>query len=148
MIMRSGSFVLACLMGLAAIPPDDQADHQGTWQAVAFVRDGKPTPDEVVLSITRTVEGDHIVWKRAGKAFAGTSFKLDPSTDPKTIDVIPDGGQNRDRTVLGIYKIEGETLTICMADPDRPRPKTFAAEVGDKQTLMTFKKTVGKAPIR
>ena len=114
--------------------------HQGTWIATSFVFDGTETPKDIVATITRTVEGDHVVWKRDGKNFAGTKFVLDPSKNPKTIDVTPDGGPNRDKVVLGIYKFEKDTLTICMAGTGQERPKTFEAEKGSGRTLMAFRR--------
>ena len=42
--------------------------------------------------------------------------------------------------LLGIYKIDKDTLTLCMADPDLPRPREFKAEKGSKHTLMVFKR--------
>ena len=136
--------VAACLCGSAfgAQEPAKQelARHQGTWTAVSFRREGQETPAEIVRTITRTVEGDHVVWKRDGKSFAGTTVVLDPGRDPRTIDVLPDGGPSRGKRVLGIYKIEKDTLTLCMADPDQPRPREFKAEKGSKHTLMVFKR--------
>jgi uncharacterized protein (TIGR03067 family) len=114
------------------------AKHQGTWAAVSFRRDGQETPPEIVQTISRTVEGDHVVWKRNGKSFAGTAIVLDPGSNPKAIDVIPDGGPSRGKRVLGIYRLDQDTLTLCMADPDQPRPRTFAAEKGSRHTLMVF----------
>jgi uncharacterized protein (TIGR03067 family) len=114
------------------------ARHQGTWTAVSSRRDGIDAPEDVVRTITRTVENDHVVWKREGKNFAGTRIVVDPATIPRTIDVIPDGGPSRGKRVLGIYKLTDDTLTICMADPDRPRPREFKAEKGSGQTLMVF----------
>jgi uncharacterized protein (TIGR03067 family) len=114
--------------------------HRGTWAAVSFRRDGQETPAEIVRTITRTVEGDHVVWKRDGKSFAGTALVLDPGQDPDAIDVIPDGGPSRGKRVLGIYKIDKDTLTLCMADPDQPRPREFEAEHGSRHTLMVFKR--------
>ena len=114
--------------------------HQGTWIATSFIFDGTVTPKDIVATITRTVEGDHVVWKRDGKNFAGTNVALDPSKTPKTIDVTPDGGPNRDKVVLGIYKFEGDELTICMAKASQERPKTFEAEKGSGQTLMAFRR--------
>lgn len=139
--------VIAALVSQA---PGDTAKkelerHQGTWSVVAFVRDGKETPKDLVSSIVRIVEGDHVVWKREGKAFAGTTIVLDPTTTPATIDVIPDGGKNRGEKVAGIYKFVGEQLVICMADAGQDRPKAFDAPAGVKQTLMTFRKQVSPA---
>jgi uncharacterized protein (TIGR03067 family) len=121
------------------------AKHQGVWTTVSFRRNGKDTPDEIAHSITRTVDGDHVVWKRNGKSFSGSTIVLDPTADPKTIDIFADGGPARDIRVLGIYKLEDDRLTICTADPDQPRPKDFKAEKDSKRTLMVFKREKAKA---
>ena len=112
--------------------------QQGTWTATSSIYEGQAFPAELARTIQRIVEGDHVVWKRNGKSFAGTKIVLDPASKPKAIDVIPDGGPNRDKCVLGIYKIEGHKLTICMASPDKPRPTEFKAEKGSGWTLRTF----------
>jgi len=112
--------------------------HQGTWLASSFRRDGKETPHEIVRTITRTVVKDHVVWKRNGKSFAGTAMVIDPKQSPKSIDVIADGGPTRGKRVLGIYRLDNDLLTICMADADQPRPKDFTAGKGSRQTLMIF----------
>ena len=128
----------------AKVAPDELTHHQGTWVVTSFIRDGVETPAEIATSIVRVVEGDHVVWKRAGKSFAGTSLVLDPTTIPKSIDVMPDGGPSKDKRVLGIYQLEAEILTICMASPDQPRPKAFRAEKGTGQTLMVFRREPAK----
>jgi uncharacterized protein (TIGR03067 family) len=123
---------------------DDQAvkneleRHQGTWKATSSIYDGTEGPAEIVRSITRVVEKDHVVWQRDGRSFAGTRIELDPSRDPKAIDVIPDGGQYRGERVLGIYKLERDRLTICMAAPGKPRPTEFKAEKGSGCILRAF----------
>jgi uncharacterized protein (TIGR03067 family) len=144
--MRLRALILALLLpwSFSATLADGQAvkdeldRHQGTWRATSSIYDGQEGSSEVVRSITRTVEDDHVVWKRDGKSFAGTRIELDPSHDPKAIDVIPDGGQNRGERVLGIYKLEQDRLTICMAAPGQPRPKAFKAENDSGCTLRTF----------
>jgi uncharacterized protein (TIGR03067 family) len=120
------------------------AKHQGVWTTVSFHRDGKDTPDAIARSITRTVDGDHVVWKRNGKSFSGSTIVLDPTADPKTIDILADGGPARDKRVLGIYKLEDDRLTICTSDADQPRPKDFKAEKDSKRTLMVFDRAKAK----
>jgi uncharacterized protein (TIGR03067 family) len=129
-----------CAPGLA----DDDAvknelkRHQGTWIATSSTFDGQKAPEEIVRLIKRIVTDDHVVWQRNGKQFAGTTVVLDSTNEPNTIDVIPDGGRNRGERILGIYKLDRDTLTICMAAPGQPRPKDFKAEKGNGWTLQTF----------
>ena len=137
---------------LASVPPTAQEPdaelkrHQGTWDVVKFVRNGEDSPADLVASIVRIVDGDHVVWRRDGKSFSGSTIVLDPTADPKTIDILADGGPARDKRVRGVYKLEDDKLTICTSDPDEPRPKDFKAEKGSKQTLMVFKREPKKTP--
>ena len=129
---------LLCLLPVDG--PDELAKHQGTWAVVSQVRDGQDAPANVVASIRRVVEGDHVTWIREGKNFAGTKVVYDVTKSPHALDLIPDGGPHRGEHVLGIYKLEGDTLTICVADPGEPRPSAFEAAAGSKRTLQTFKR--------
>jgi len=147
MIAQPTLFLITALLSQAAPGSDDLAKQQGTWNAVSSRRDGIDAPEEIVRSITRTVEKDHVTWKREGKNFAGTGLVLDPTQKPPTLDVIPDGGPSRGKQVLGIYKLEGDRLTICMADAEQPRPRDFKAEKGSRQTLMVFtREKAGTSP--
>ena len=137
--MRNWIFLLIVL-ALAIDDPQEVARHQGIWVAVSMEREEVKTPLEIVETITRSVDGDHVVWKRSGKSFAGTTIKLDPATDPKSIDVTPDGGPDRDKAVFGIYKLKGDKLTICMADAGETRPKEFSSPRGSKRTMMSFRR--------
>lgn len=136
------------LLGLLSVTDDPKGDaakqelsrHRGTWQVTSLVREGRESSPEINRSIVREVDGDHVVWKRDGQSFAGTTISLDPKADPPAIDVIPDGGPSRGERVLGIYKLDGDALTICMASPGGPRPRTFAAAEGSGNTLTTFRR--------
>ncbi len=146
--MRTALALLVAILAPGDDPKDaaraERARHQGTWVAVAMEREGSKTAAEVVATITRTVDGDHVTWKRDGKPFAGTRVRLDPSADPKAINVTPDGGPHQDKPVLGIYKLEGDELTIGMADAGASRPKEFSSPKGSKRTLMTFRRVADR----
>jgi uncharacterized protein (TIGR03067 family) len=150
---RTRLFVLGLLitsLGTAGLADDDAAKnelklHQGTWIATSSTFDGQKVPPEIARSIKRIVTDKHVVWERNGKRFAGTTIELDPSHDPSFIDVIPDGGSHRGEHILGIYKIEGDRLTICMAGPGQVRPKALQADKGSGWTLQTFERVPATA---
>ena len=149
MRLRQASLLILSLVAIgpcSAADPDGDAiknelkKHQGTWVATSSIHDDQPAPEAIVRSIKRIVTDDHVVWERDGKRFAGTKIELDPSREPRTIDLIPDGGPKRGEHVPGIYKLEGDVLTICTAGPGQPRPKKFQASKGSGCTLQTFQR--------
>lgn len=134
---------LICLgsLGATAFPIEQfPAQQQGTWEVVSFTRNETVTPKEITDSIVRIVEKDHVIWKREGKAFAGTKVVWDDTKTPKWMDVLPDGGPSKGEKIPGIYQIEGNNLTICMADKGKARPTQFASPKGSDHTLMVFRK--------
>jgi uncharacterized protein (TIGR03067 family) len=114
--------------------------QQGIWEVAASRFDGEDADPALVRTITRTVEGARVVWKRDGKSFAATAVELRADVAPNRIDVIPEGGPERDKRRLGIYRFSGDRLTICMAGAGRERPTEFSAEKGDGRTLMEFRR--------
>ena len=41
---------------------------------------------------------------------------------------------------LAIWRLEGDVLTYCVAEPGRPRPTEFATSKGDGRTLVVLKR--------
>jgi uncharacterized protein (TIGR03067 family) len=58
-------------------------------------------------------------------------FRIDEHSQPKRIDF--DDGRNP--LIRGIYKLEGNRLTICTGAPGAPRPTTFATSLWNKSIL-------------
>ncbi len=116
-------------LGAGAEPVDDQAKFQGSWRVQSLVVGGQTVKD---TNVVLTFAGDRLT-RKAGDAMAEATFKLDPAKDPKTIDFRPEGGA----TVLGIYKLDGDTLTMCVGEE---RPAQFASVAGSKTGLMVLKR--------
>jgi uncharacterized protein (TIGR03067 family) len=116
---------------------DALAQLAGTWQRVHATTDGKPTPTNmtattrvVIKNSTHTVMvGDQIVAHHI-------RFRVDPTQQPiATTDFLPDG-----TTIKGICKIEGDTLTSCVAAVGQKRPRTFESTPGSGHTLRIFRR--------
>jgi uncharacterized protein (TIGR03067 family) len=107
-------------------PPRDVkkelARLQGEWAMVARETNGKQEPDEQVKKERwrLTIKGDQCVFTlREGKGRnerAEFTIAIDPFKHPKALD----WGASP-----GIYRLQGDTLTICRTVGNRPRPKEF-----------------------
>jgi uncharacterized protein (TIGR03067 family) len=64
---------------------------------------------------------------------------IDAKKEPAAIDIDPN--RKGDKRELGILKIEGDTLTLCVIlEGDGPRPTEFKAAADSKVTLLHLKR--------
>jgi uncharacterized protein (TIGR03067 family) len=67
--------------------------------------------------------------------------RIDAARNPKTIDLEIMAGEYKGIVYLGIYELDGDTLRLCFALPDRPvRPSEFSASKGSVRALTEFKR--------
>jgi uncharacterized protein (TIGR03067 family) len=72
-----------------------------------------------------------------------STYKIDTSKTPATIDSTGQGGMTR----KGIFEVKGDELKLCMPFmADGERPKAFASEAGSGTLLMTLKRDTGSKP--
>ena len=124
-------FLLALLVvGLlsATVGAEDKADKlEGKWVVVSVERDGK-ADDALKGAIREQTADKYTLTPKEAKPVTG-SYKIDASKTPKTIDLVPGEGRYKDKTLLGIYQLDGDGLKICAAiAPGDDRPKEFAAK--------------------
>ena len=104
---------------------DDPEKVEGTWEMVYGEQGGEPLPGELVRRARLVLAAGRYAVRIGRDAFKGT-HRLDPSRQPKWIDVTASEGRLRGRTLLGIYEFDGSRLRVCFASPGQARPKTFA----------------------
>jgi uncharacterized protein (TIGR03067 family) len=72
-------------------------------------------------------------------------YELDSKADPPSIDKSPLVRLDDNRApspMLGIYQLEGDTLTICLGG--EVRPKTFESPDGSRNLLLVLKRVKKK----
>ena len=119
---------------------------EGTWQAVSYVVNGEKASDEEMKRIKLQFDGEgQTTGLRDGQVFVSATTKIDPGKNPLAIDITYTAGDPKGKKLLGIYKVEGDLLTICRSAPDKPRPSEFVSQPGSGLTLTTFKR---EAPVK
>jgi uncharacterized protein (TIGR03067 family) len=71
------------------------------------------------------------------------AFKLNTVKSPHNIDIIVSQGPESHDLWLGIYKLDGDDLIICLprGEPYDRRPSEFAAEKGSNQEIIKLKRS-------
>jgi uncharacterized protein (TIGR03067 family) len=124
----------------AKVQLKDEENLQGVWQITSWQILGfeikSPVMDQFKVIKWAFKEDQHIkeAGKVDGKPFPEQKFKfkLNPRENPKHIDLIPliNGEMKGEKTITGVYEIEGDDLKICLPQSDHPdRPKVLSSEL-------------------
>jgi uncharacterized protein (TIGR03067 family) len=113
---------------------------KGEWTLVSGMKDGQKLPADFVKAGKRLVKGNETTVFFGREVFLKAAFTLDPSASPKSIDYIVTAGQNQGEAQLGIYALEGDTVTYYLAPPGRPRPTEFTTRPGAGGTTTVWKR--------
>jgi uncharacterized protein (TIGR03067 family) len=146
MNLQALAAVAAFSLLAAPVPRDatakDKRALQGTWVHDSLVADGEDVPVRLLPNRTLAIEGDKLTEKDVEKVVSRCAFKLDPSKNPKAIDMTPIGREGPDRAAacLGIYALEGETVKFCFGKPGDERPDDFTSKPGSGRTLLILKR--------
>jgi len=132
--LSSVSIVCLLILGAAQAGNQDALKKEvdllrGTWS----VKIGMGN-DEVKAQFA--IYGDESFEINMGGNHINGARKIDPSKSPKQITLIPDRSK---KSLLGIYKLEGDTLTLCFG---QTRPTEFKAK--DGATLWVLKRERGQ----
>jgi len=124
----------------AADTKKELAKLQGTWRVVAIERDGAAaTADGVKQMPLLTIKGSDFYWGE-NEGGGGTIVRMDPTTNPKTIEYKVNYGGPNGGTYLGIYEFDGDTFKDCLTTGSNQRPKEFTTKPGTGHQLMIHKR--------
>jgi uncharacterized protein (TIGR03067 family) len=117
------------------------ASLQGNWTMSSFVVAGETVTDDNVKSGRLVVKGREYRTKLGSNSIFST-ITLDPTKTPATIDYTYTEGPQKGTTIKGIYKVEGDSLTVCRGlTEDELRPSKFAAPADSGLLLAVWKRS-------
>ncbi len=131
-------------VSLAADNPQDPASKkdlnglQGTWKLVSAMKDGEALPEDKVKNTSIVIKDDTFVFPESAEYATSKegTIKLDATKKPKQMDAT----SNREKVMLGIYKLDGDRYKVCFAPTGKPRPSEFASKPGSGNLLQVWKR--------
>jgi uncharacterized protein (TIGR03067 family) len=125
-------------------PPKKDTDRLlGAWAGEKAEAAGMPLPVPVGGMTMEFQPDGKLVIKEGAKPPEAAGYTADPKKDPHEIDLTPPAAGGKVMTMLGIYKVEGDTLTLCLT-VGAGRPTKFESAAGQATMLLTFKRAKKK----
>jgi len=138
-------FALTLCAALApSAPADDKPEPDATailgeWLISRIQEGGNWKLDVEPIGTPVTVNDGKITIRDPNNSW-DIKYKIDPSAKPKVIEVTLTVGEYAGKTAKGIYKFDGDELTICYGLPGKPVPTEFATAKGDNQIMFVLKR--------
>jgi uncharacterized protein (TIGR03067 family) len=115
----------------------DHARLQGAWTVTAHEIEGDRSGEHGYKGGKIIFAGDKMAAQKPGDGRQDATFKLDANISPNALDLTPLEEKSDAAALTGIYRLEGDTLTLCLNNvPGRKRPADFASTPGHRQVLV------------
>jgi uncharacterized protein (TIGR03067 family) len=121
---------------------DDAADLKalvGTWKIEKAELGGKDVLEHVKTLDFRIEAGGKYTAKIGTETDNG-SFTVDSAKTPKRMDITSTGGPNKGKTIPALYKLDGDTLTVCYQMRGTDRPTAFESKPDTDLFLAVYKR--------
>jgi uncharacterized protein (TIGR03067 family) len=122
-------FLLAAEPAQTEVYKQDLATLQGTWKPVSMEMDGKFLTEEQIGKTRLTIKGEKFTFDTGKDSHEGL-YKLDPSHEPKHLDIKITRGEEVGKTYLVIYKFSEGKMIQCMEVSNAKRPLDFTGRKG------------------
>lgn len=112
----------------------------GEWSMLSGIMDGKAMEQSLLQWVKRVTKGNQTTVVAGPQTMLKVEFTFDPAQSPKAIDYFNLAGAHKGKTQYGIYQLDGDVLTVCVAPPGAARPAQFQSVAGDGRTLTAWKR--------
>jgi uncharacterized protein (TIGR03067 family) len=135
-VALAGSWIL---IGFESRADDDLKLLAGTWKPTEVMIGDNRLPDEVVAKIQLVMEEDRYTVTADETTDKGT-LKIDEKQSPKTMDITGTEGPNAGKTILTIYELDGDNLTVCYSLEPGVRPTDLKTNGDSKRLVVKYQR--------
>jgi uncharacterized protein (TIGR03067 family) len=137
-----------CFLVIACLPASDgpkekrdKAALQGEWKVVRLVEEGQLAPADAAAKAKIIFKEDTFLTQEGDDPKPNEHhYRLNARKSPKEIDVVPSAGPHKDKVFLGIYRVDGDKLRICVAFPGGERPTKFESKPKSDAVLIVLER--------
>ncbi|WP_158265179.1 TIGR03067 domain-containing protein [Blastopirellula marina] len=138
LLLLSARFMLAA-------EPDKSWPTDGRWNVERMVSDGIEIP--IAKSPTPTffeIDGERWNWVFSVSGKKVTAEFRVARVDEAALNAVQLNGAYQGQTCAGIYRLEGDLLTLCLCERQSdPRPTKFESKPGSRRYLFVVRRLAG-----
>lgn len=139
-------FILVIVVMFAGLPrmqgaePVNAKELEGSWVGVSVENSGERMPEERAKQLKLTLTAHRYKTELGEQVLFDSTYMVDLTKTPAEIDIIGTEGELKGKAALGLFKLEGGTLTMCYVMPGKERPSALASPRGSGVTLIVWKR--------
>jgi uncharacterized protein (TIGR03067 family) len=123
--------------GVADAKPVDPL--AGAWVVVSTRNGG--SDDDQLEDDTATFTSGRVRFRNPQGKEHAAAYTIDLDKTPAAIDLVPDDGPHKGKTLKGIFTIERQDLKLCLGKEGEERPAAFRSKTGEATVLLVLRKT-------
>jgi uncharacterized protein (TIGR03067 family) len=129
--------IIAPMCGAAEAAQDPL---EGEWRPIAMTLGKQRLPDELLKETTLAIKNGFYEVTVARKTTDRGRLAYDLKAVPKSIEITGIEGINKGKTILAIYELKDDQLTICYSFAAEKRPEKLETSGDDKTLLAVYKR--------
>ncbi len=117
---------------------------QGSWSIKSLTMEGQDLPATMFANASIGIQANRFISLGMGTPYEGT-FELNPSTNPRQLNMNFDVGSEKGNVNLCIYELAGDIWKLCIATRGSLRPAAFLSTPGTGIALQVLQRTTPSA---
>ncbi len=137
--------VIGLLLAAAEAQKDEGKSPIGDWTIIAIKSMGRSAPDDLIkgLTVTFNAQKSYAI-KAKDQVVEQGRYQINTAKTPWTIDFAIEKGSDAGKHQLGIFTIDGETLTLSVAEAGSEKRPTTLDSKADTPGLTYVLRRAGK----